>query len=82
MELAKYVGKKLKTNVINVTSENSCSKNFVHFQEKHRREIAFLNKVGGYLILTGDVLPEDLCNFKNSFYKKHLQMVASAISIH
>ena len=30
-------------------SENSCSKNIVHFQEKHPREIAFLNKVAGYL---------------------------------
>ena len=30
-----------------VVSENSCSKNFVHFQEKHLSEIAFLNKVAG-----------------------------------
>ena len=40
----------------NVVSENSCSKNFVNFQEKHPGEIAFLNKVAGYLTLTGNVL--------------------------
>ena len=39
-----------------VVSENSCSKNFVHFLEKHPHEIAFLNKVAGYLTLTGNVL--------------------------
>ena len=39
-----------------VVSENSCSKNFVNFQEKHPREIAFLNKVAGYLTLTRNVL--------------------------
>ena len=44
MKLAKYV-----------VSENSCSKNFVNFQEKHPREIALLNKVVGYLTLTGNV---------------------------
>ena len=41
-------------------SENSCSKNFVNFQEKHPCEIAFLNKVVGYLRLTGNVLLENL----------------------
>ena len=35
----------------NLVSENSCSKNFVNFQEKHPSEIAFLNKVAGYLTL-------------------------------
>ena len=40
----------------NLVSENSCSKNFVNFQEKHPGEIAFLNKVVGYLTLTGNVL--------------------------
>ena len=39
-----------------VVSENSCSKNFTHFQEKHPREIAFLNKAAGYLTLTENVL--------------------------
>ena len=39
-----------------VVSENSCLKNFVNFQEKHPNEIAFLNKVVGYLTLTGNVL--------------------------
>ena len=39
-----------------VVSENSCSENFVNFQEKHPSEIAFLNKVEGYLTLTGNVL--------------------------
>ena len=34
-----------------VVFENSCSKNFVNFQEKHPREIAFLNKVAVYLTL-------------------------------
>ena len=82
MKLAKYVMKKLKTIAINVISENSCSKNFAHFPEKHPGEIAFLNKVAGYLTLTGNVLLGNLCNFKNSFHKKHLQMVASAISYH
>ena len=38
-----------------VVSENSCSKNFVNFQEKHLSETAFSNKVAGYLTLTGDV---------------------------
>ena len=45
MKLAKYV-----------VSENSCSKNFVNFQEKHPGETAFLNKVAGYLTLTGNIL--------------------------
>ena len=35
-------------------------KNFVNFQEKHPGEIAFLNKVAGYLTLTGNVLLEHL----------------------
>ena len=39
-----------------VVSENSCSKYFVNFQEKHPREIAFLNKVTGDLTLTRNVL--------------------------
>ena len=39
-----------------VVSENCCSKNFVNFQEKHPPGIAFLNKVAGYLTLTGNVL--------------------------
>ena len=43
-----------------VVSENSCSKNFINFQEKYRGEIAFLNKVAGYLALTGNVLLGDL----------------------
>ena len=53
MKLAKHVMKKDKKCVV---SENSCSKNFVNFQEKHSGEIAFLNKVAGYLTLTGNVL--------------------------
>ena len=56
MKLAKYVLEKLKRMTIIVVSENSCSKNFVNFQEKHPGEIAFLNKVTGYLTLTGNVL--------------------------
>ena len=63
-----------------IVSENSCSKNFVNFQEKHPCEIAFLNKVAGYLTLTGNVFLGNLWNFQNSFPKKHLQMMASAIS--
>ena len=43
-----------------VASENSCSKNFVNFHEKYPHEIAFLNKVAGYLTLTGNVLLENL----------------------
>ena len=38
------------------SSENSCSKNFANLQEKHPGEIAFLNKVAGYVKLTGNVL--------------------------
>ena len=52
-----------------VISENSCSKRFVHFQERYPCEISFLNKAVGYLILTGNVLVGNLCNFKNSFRK-------------
>ena len=43
-----------------VVSENRCSKNFVNFQEKHPREIIFLNKVAGYLTLVGNVLVGNL----------------------
>ena len=64
----------------NVVSENSCWKNFVNFQEKHASEISFLNKVAGYLTLTGNVLLGNLWNFQNRFHKKLLQMPASAIS--
>ena len=63
-----------------VVFENSCSKNFMYFQEKHPCEIAFLNKVAGYLTLTGNVLLGNLWNFQNNFHKKHPWMVASAIS--
>ena len=65
-----------------VISENSCSKNFVYFQEKHSREIVFLNKVAGYLTLTGNVLLGNLWNFQNSSHKKTPQMTASAISFY
>ena len=68
MKLAKYVMKKHKECVV---SENSCSKNLVNFQEKRPGEIAFLNKVAGYLTLTGNVLLENLLNFQNRFHKKH-----------
>ena len=38
----------LQTNTKDcLLSENSCSKNFVNFQEKHPGEIAFLNKGPG-----------------------------------
>ena len=65
-----------------VVSKNNCSKNFVNFQEKHPGEIAFLNKVAGYLTLTGKVLLGNLLNFQNRFHKKLPQMLASAISCH
>ena len=52
-----------------VISEGSCLKNFVHFQEKHPREISFLNKVAGYLTLTGDVLLGNLCILRTVFTK-------------
>ena len=65
-----------------VVSENSCSKNFVYFQEKHPSELAFLNKLEGYLTLTGNVLLGNLWNGtkqvsqdvfnQNIFFKKHL----------
>ena len=64
-----------------VVSENSCLKNFVNSQEKHPGEIAFLNKVAGYLTLTRNNLG-NIWNFQNSFHKKHLRMPASAISCH
>ena len=69
----------------NVVSENSCSKYFVNFQEKHPGEIAFLNKIAGYLTLTGNtlnrnVLLGNLRNFQNRFHKKHRRMPTSAIS--
>ena len=38
-----------------VVSGYSCLKNFINFQEKHPSEIAFLSKVVGYLILTGNI---------------------------
>ena len=41
-----------------VVSENSCSKTFVNFQEKHSSEIAFLNKVAGHVILMGMLFSE------------------------
>ena len=63
-----------------VVSENSCSKSFINFQEKHPSEIAFLNKVAGYLTLTGNVILGNLWNFQNRFHKKHPWMPASAIS--
>ena len=53
MKLAKYVRRNTEEWVV---SENSCSKNYVNFQEKHHGEIAFLNKVTGYLTLTLNVL--------------------------
>ena len=76
MKLAKYVMKKHKECVV---SENSCSKNFINFKEKHPSEIAFLNKVTGYLTLTWKVLLGNLRNFQNRFHKKYLRMPASAI---
>ena len=52
MKLAKYVMKNSKECVV---LENSCLENFVIFQAKHPREIALLNKVAGYVMLTGNV---------------------------
>ena len=62
-----------------VVSENSCSRNFVHFQEKHPREIAFLNKVAGYLTLT-EMFFWEIYEIFRHFHKKHPRMAASAIS--
>ena len=82
-EISKVCSEETQNNCTKyVISENSCSKNFVHFQEKHPREITVLNKVAGYLALTGNVLLGSLCNFQNSFHKKHPRMAASAISYH
>ena len=58
MKLTKHVMKKHTQKC--VASENSCSKNFVNFHEKHPHEIAFLNKVAGYLTLTGNVVLKNL----------------------
>ena len=52
-----------------VVSENSCSENFVNFQEKYPGEIDFLNKVAGYLTLTGNVLLGNLWNFQKTFIR-------------
>ena len=51
MKLVKCVMKKHKKCAV---SENSCSKNFVNFYEKHPVEITFLNEVAGYLTLNGN----------------------------
>ena len=53
-------GETQKNDNKSVVSENTCSKNFGNFQEKHPREIAFLNKVSGDLTLTGNVLLRNL----------------------
>ena len=60
-----------------VVSENSCSKNFINFQEKHPCEIAFLNKVAGYLTLFFSVLLGNLWNFQNSFHPQMAQLVVT-----
>ena len=64
-----------------VVSEKSCSKNSVNFQEKHPSKTAFLNKVAGYLTLTGNAHLGNLWNFQNSFHKKHPQMPASELVV-
>ena len=61
-----------------VISENSFSKKICIFARKTSCEIAFLNKVAGYLTLTGNVLSGNLRNFNNSFHKKHPRMAASS----
>ena len=71
-----------KTQKQCVVSENSCSRNFVNFQEKHPCETSLLNKVAGYVTLTGKNFLGNLWNLWNSFHKKHLWMLATAISYH
>ena len=44
---------------------------FNKFPRKPSPEFAYLNKVAGYLTLTGNVLPGNLWNFQSSFYRKH-----------
>ena len=73
---------KTQSNIQELVSENSCSKNFINFQDKHPGEIAFLNKVAGYLTLARKVLLRNLWNFQNRFDKKLPRMPASAISCH
>ena len=53
---------------------------FRKFPRKTSGEIAFLNKVAGFLTLTGNVLLGNLRNFQNRFHKKHPRMPASAVS--
>ena len=77
-----------------VVSENSYSKNFIHFQEKHPCKIAFLDKVAGYLILMKIFFWEiyeifrlkmffrEIYEIFRSFHKKHTRKAASAISYH
>ena len=60
-----------------VVSKNSCSKNFINLQEKHRWNCFFKQS---YLTLTGNVLLENLWNFQSSFHEKNPRMPASAIS--
>ena len=63
-----------------VVSENSCSKNFVNFQEKHPGEIAFLNKVEGYLTLTGNVLLENLWNGTEQVSKETCRLLQLVVA--
>ena len=84
MKLAKYVMKKHKECVV---SEKTCSKNFIDFQEKHPGEIAFLNKVAGYMTLTCNVLMGNLWIFRKGFTRNTckcwlLQLVVTGKSFH
>ena len=72
MKLAKYLMKKLKRMAINMLFLRIAVWKISNILKKHPCEMAFFKKVAGYLTLTGNDLLGNLCNFKNSFHKKHL----------
>ena len=55
-------------------------KKFRQVPSKKSRWNCFLNKVAGYLTLTGNILLGNLWNLQNRFHKKHPRMLASVIS--
>ena len=76
MKLAKYIMKKIKRMAMNAlfmfVSENSCSKDFVNFRERHHCESCRLPN------FYWECPPEKFMKF--SKHIKHQQMAASAIS--
>ena len=63
-----------------VVSGNSCSKNFVNFQEKHPPPNCFFEQSCRLLDTYWECSSGKLRNFQNRFPRKYPQMPASAIS--